>query len=117
MQDDPDFAYESNFVRVKTRREARAARLAPEFKRIGNGVAEYVHKLNNDPYIGSVGQGSLTTSDGVPTDRIVVEVHFYYLEDLSKALQEDLIPSCIAGVPVHIVVGEYDETYVEVGIR
>ena len=109
IENDPDVVYNSMVSIIRTRRVARAARLAPEFKRIGDGIAEYVHKLNGDPYIGSVEQWSLTTSDGVPTDRIIVEVHFYYLQDLSKALLEDRIPSCIAGVPVHIIVGEYYE--------
>ncbi len=107
IQDDPDVAYYSMVSIIRTRREARDTRLAPEYKRIWNAYYAYQDKLRGYPYHSVVQLGSLRTWDGVPTDRTVVEIHLEHMVDLRTIPMEGRIPNCIGGVPVHIVVGNH----------
>ena len=107
MENDPNFAYRSMYPSIKTRRDARSTRLAPEFKRIWNAYYAYQDKLRGYPYRSGVQLGSLRTWDGVPTDRMVVEIHLEHMVDLRTIPMEGWIPNCIGGVPVHIVVGNH----------
>ena len=107
MENDPNFAYTSMNLDIKTRRESRYTRLGPEFRRIWNGFYAYEDKLRRYPYYSLVFVEELSTWDGVPTDRTVVEIHLEHMVDLRTIPSEYWIPSCIAGVPVHIVVGNH----------
>ena len=84
---------------------ARDTRLAPEFKRIRDVLQTYLARLEKHPYYSFTDVEALRTWDGTPTDRIVIVVYLAHLVDMRTIRPEDRIPGCIAGVPVHIVVG------------
>ena len=117
IQDDPDAAYYSMVSIIRTRREARNIRLAPEFKRIRDIFYANEDKVRKHPYYSGGFVEALSTSDGVPTDRIIVVIRLDHMVDLRTIPPEDQIPSCIAGVPVHMVVGRFVANSVEAGIQ
>ena len=119
MQPGDDISSEAliKLSRYSASASAREYRLSPEFKRIRDVLRTYDDQFYRFPFFSFAGIEALRTWDGTPTDKLVVEVYLDHLVDLRTVRQEDRIPDCIAGVPVHIVVGKYFVTVEEAGIQ
>ena len=90
----------------KESREARSKRIKSEVQRIEDVLRTYQDQLKKHPhYRGSLVGLNETWNRGL-TDSFVVEVYLHHLVDPRTVPAEDRIPGCIAGVPVHIVVGQ-----------
>ncbi len=92
---------------------AQNTRLSPEFERIRDVLHTYRVQLEKYPHFSYADVEALNTWNGIPTDRIAVVVYLARFVDLREIRLEDQIPGCIAGVPVHIVVGSYINGYIE----
>ena len=86
--------------------ETRRERLAPELKRIWQALQTYPKRLREYPYYHTSLVEELNAWNGLPTDKIVVVVYLDQFVDPRTVPAENQLPSCIAGVPVHIVVGK-----------
>ena len=119
MQPGDDISYEAliKLSRYSASSSAREYRLSPEFKRIRDVLRTYDDQFYRFPYFSFASIEALRTWDGTPTDKLVVEIYLDHLVDLRTVRPEDRIPGCIAGVPVHIVVGKYFVTVEEAGIQ
>ena len=82
-------------------------RIGPEKKRIDEVLDTYRDRLEMYPYYRGSFPNLQFFWDGILTDRFVVEVHLDHLVNPRTVPPEDRIPGCIAGVPVHIVVGQW----------
>ena len=85
--------------------DERSKRIKSEVQRIDDVLETYRDRLRRYPYFGGSLVGLHFTWDGALTDRFIVEVYLDHLVDPRTVPPEDRIPGCIAGVPVHIVVG------------
>ena len=88
---------------------ARDTRLKPEFNRILDVLEPYRvpgGRFWDYPHYSGAGVEALRTWDGLGTDKIVVVVKLAHLVDPRTVPPEDRIPICLAGVPVHIIVGD-----------
>ena len=108
MENDPNFAYRSMYPSIKTRRDARSTRLAPEFKRIWNAYYAYQDKLRGYPYRSGV-QCRVTVGHGMvcPRTEWLSRSTSSIWWTCAQFQSEGWIPNCIGGVPVHIVVGNH----------
>ena len=84
----------------------RRERLAPEELRIGTILETYEGQLQKYPHYWGTYIKSLSAWNGVLTDGMVVVVNLDHIVDPRTVPPEDRIPDCIAGVPVHIVIGQ-----------
>ena len=106
-----DISYEalSKFSQFHSSTRAREKRLAPEFKGIPDALEPQLFLEGVFPYLIRSDVEALNTPDGTPTDKLVVVVHLEHLVDLRTVWPKALIPGCIAGVPVHIIVGNLEQ--------
>ena len=109
MQPGDDISYQAliKLSRHWASASAREFRLAPEFERIWAVLRTYLDRFYRYPYYSHASVEALNTWDDTPTDKLVVVVELAHLVDLRTIPLEDQIPGCIAGVPVHIVVGDW----------
>ncbi len=119
MQPGDDISYQAliKLSRYWASASAREFRLSPEVKRIEDMLRTYYDQFYRFPSYEFAAVEALDTWDGTPTDKLVVVVYLNHLVDLFTIPPENRIPSCIAGVPVHIVVGKYFVTVEEAGIQ
>ena len=117
MGTDSGLEYVPTFWEVLAMENARNKRLAPEFKRINDGLQPYYDQFYRLPFYELATVEALNTWDGAPTDKLVVVVYLDHLVDLRTVPPEDRIPNCIARVPVHIIVGKVIPTVEEAGIQ
>ena len=106
-----DISYEAlkEFSGYRASVRAREKRLSPEFKRIRDALEPRKYQIQEFPYYIGSDVEALNTRDGTPTDKLVVVVHLEHLVDMRTVRPEALIPGCIAGVPVHIILGNLEE--------
>ena len=98
------------FKRVQT---LRRARLDSEWLRIARALQaneaqfkQYPHYLFFDVAALDTFGGLVTNnSKGVPTDKSVAVIYLEHMVDVRTVPPAERIPDCIAGIPVHIVVG------------
>ena len=93
-------------------RDAWNGRIGREFDRVEEVLDTYRERLERYPYYSGAIRGTFyawpeghSSWDGPETDGVFVEVHLHHLVDPRIVPPADRIPGCIAGVPVHIVVG------------
>ncbi len=86
-------------------RDSRWKRIGPELERINSVLDMHRKQLERNPYYGGSFPVSQYLWDNIPTDRWIIEVHLDHLVDPRTVPPEDRIPGCIAGIPVHIIVG------------
>ena len=103
----------SKFTNEETRRrvqnqaaEDRAERLLLERIRVRAILRQYVDRIRKQyvrhgGYVHGFGLGALSDENGIPTDRMVIEIWVTKYVDQITFLPEDRIPECMEGVPVH----------------
>ena len=92
--------------------DAQTERIGRELKRVEEVLDTYRERLERYPYYYGAHAASHYawpdghySWDGPQTDGVFVQVYLDHLVDPRTVPPEDRIPGCIAGVPVHIVVG------------
>ena len=86
--------------------DAWQKRIGSEFRRVEGVLETYRERLERYPHYDWSYPVPLFHRGETPlTDAIIVEVYLDHLVDPRTVPPEDRIPRCIAGVPVHIVVG------------
>ena len=86
--------------------DAWGERLIPERERVYEALLVHINRLERYPHFRSSTVAWQFTWGDIVTDKLIVEIHLHHLVDPRTVPPEDRIPGCIAGVPVHIVVGK-----------
>ena len=86
--------------------EARAERLLLERIRVRAILRQYVDRIQRQSvrhggYVHGFGLTALSDENGIPTDRMVIEILVTKYVDQNTFPPEDRIPECMEGIPVH----------------
>ena len=108
----PTDEYLRNLPGYDEARDAWDERIGREIERVEEVLDTYKERLERYPYYYYAYAASHYAWpegyyfwDGPYTDGVFVEIHLRHLVDPRTVPPEDRMPSCIAGVPVHILVG------------